>query len=182
MYCDKIADIINLFVCLYDRDIAGHIQCIVYRKIWITSIYFHAKTVCCIGNQYTDGSQTDDSKFFTGNLGSCKCFFCFFCCFGNPLVVFVFLSPLNTAYDITGSKKHCCDHKFFYAVCIGSRCIKYNDSFFCTFVQRNVIYTGSGSRYRHQIIGQFHLMHRSTSNQNRLCLCGIIYHLIIVIQ
>ena len=101
-----------------------------------------------IGNQDTDCTKADHAKLLSLDLTACKCFFRFFCIFGNIAILFVLLYPVDTSKDISGCKQHTGDHQLFYTIGICPWCIKYNDSLLRTFVQWNIIYTGSGTGNR----------------------------------
>ena len=56
--------------------------------------------------------------------------------------------------------------KLFDTICICSRCIKYNNTFFCTHVNRNVVDTCTCTCDNFDILREFHVMHFCTSYQN----------------
>ena len=163
-------------------DTSGKSPCRINRHIRIISIHIHAKVCRCIGNQNSDCSKTDHSKFLSFQLTACKCFLRLFCVFGNIAVFFIFLYPANTANDISGCEQHACQHQFFNSVCVCTRCIKYNNTFFCASLQWNVIHAGSGSCHCFQIFWKFHLMHNSASDQNRICFFRLVYRCIFFCQ
>ena len=68
------------------------------------------------------------------------------------------------------------------AIGVGTGSIKYYDTLFRTFIQRNVVDSGTGSRYCQQVFRQIHLMHGSTANQNALCVIHIIGYFIVCCQ
>ena len=53
---------------------------------------------------------------------------------------------------------------------------------FCTFVQRNVVYTSSGSSYCQQIARKIHLVHVVASENNTVCFCDVFYDCVVVCQ
>ena len=115
-------------------DLSGKLPCGIYRNIWIISVYFHTKINRSVGNHCSDGSQTDDTEFLSFDLAAGKLFFLFFCQFSNIFVIFFLFYPFHTAYDITGCKEHAGDYHFFDTVCVGSRCIEYDDTLLCTIL------------------------------------------------
>ena len=136
--------------------------------------------MCCrICNQNSNCTKTDHTKLFAFQLLSGKCFLGFFCIFGNVPVFFVLLYPVDTADDISRSKKHTGNYQFLYAIRIGSRCVKYNDSLFCTFLKRNIVHTRTGSCNSFQIRCKFHLVHCRTSYQDRICCFWCAYRCIV---
>jgi len=72
--------------------------------------------------------------------------------FGDIFVVFIFADPVDSAVDVSGSQKHSCKHQLFYAVCVSPWGIEYNNALFGTFVERNVVYAGSGAGNCHKTI------------------------------
>ena len=132
MQGDVITLFENIFYVSNMFDLSGKLPCSVYGYIWIVSVYFHAKINSGIGYHGSDGSQTDDTEFLSFDLAAGKLFFLFLCQFSDIFVIFFLFYPFYTAYDITGSKEHTGDHHFFDTVCIGSRCVEYDDTLFCT--------------------------------------------------
>ena len=179
---DKITLAVNLLIGFHKSDVPGHIQRIIHGKIWVASIYFHSKTVCRICHQHTDGSKTDNTKFFTGDLGSGKCLLRLFRCLGDISILFIVFHPLDTTDDIAGSKDHRCYNQLFYTIGISSRCIEYDDSLFRTLLQRNIVDAGAGSRHGGQVIRQLHIVHGGASHQHSLCCIYILHNLIFIIQ
>ena len=96
---------------------------------------------CCICNEYTDCSKTNDTKFLSGNLSSCKILFLLFCSLCNVLIILVCKTPVDATYDVTGCIKHSSKNQFFNTVCICTWCVEYNNTFVCTFIKWNIVYT-----------------------------------------
>ena len=142
---DVIALAVDLIQALAVLDGSGQVPCCINRKIWVIAIYFHAKTACCVCHHGSDGSKTDDTKLFAADLASCELFFLLLGKLANVLFIFLLCNPLDTANDISGCKKHTCKYKLFYAVCICSRCVKYNNTLICTFIQWDIVNTCSCS-------------------------------------
>ena len=165
-------DVIALAVDLIQRfavfDGSGKIPCRINGNKRIVSINFHTKMCCRVCNHGTDRTKANDTKLFTADLTSCKLLFLLFCQFVDVFFVFFMCYPLDTTNDITGSKKHTCKDKFFDTICICSRCIKYNNTFFCTHVNRNVVDTCTCTCDNFDILREFHVMHFCTSYQNRI--------------
>ena len=160
-------NIIHIFDVLYAF---GKFPCRINRNVRIITIYIHTQTFCHVCHLDTDCTKSDDTKLFAHQFASCKFLLFFFCLFCDIFASGFGFCPFHTADDITGSQQHACDHQLFYAVCIGSRCVKYNDTFFCTFIQRNVVDTGTGTCNCIQTIRQFQIMHGSTSYQHCVCI------------
>ena len=99
----------------------------------------------CICHKLADGTKADDTEFLSADLTAGKFLFLFFCRFCDVAVFFVTLHPFDTACDITGCQQHAGKHELFDTVCICTRCIEYDDTFFCAFVQRDIVDSGTGS-------------------------------------
>ena len=139
-----------IYICCM-VDTSGKSPCRINRHIWIVSIYIHAQMCCGIRHKHTDCSQADNSKFLSLQFLSRKCLLRLFGIFGYVSILFIFLHPVDAANDISGCQKHTGNHQFFYSICISSRCIKYNNSLFRTFLKRDIIHTCTGSCDRFQI-------------------------------
>ena len=158
---------------------SGKSPCRIYRHIWIVSIYIHAKMCCSICHKHTDCSKTDNSKFLSLQFLSSKCFFRLFGIFGYVSILFILLHPVDAANDISGCQQHTGDYQFFYSICISSRCIKYNNSLFRTFLKRDIIHTCTGSCDCFQICCKFHFVHCRTSYQDRISRLRCAYRCIV---
>ena len=148
---------------------SGKSPCGIYRNIRIISVNIHSEISCRICNKNTDCAKSDYSELLALDFTSRKSFLSFFGVFCDISIFFILLNPVNTSDDITGCKKKTCNHKFLYPVRICSRCIKYDDSLFCTFFQRDIIYAGSCTADCLQAFVKFHFMHCRTSYQNGVC-------------
>ena len=173
---------IQLFIGLHHRDVTGHVQGMLHRQIWITSIYIHTETVRRICHLYANGSQTDDPKLLSFDLSPGKSLFRLLSRLCYTSVAFVLLAPLDTARNVTGSQQHRSDHKLLYPIGIGSRRIEYDDSLIGTFFQRDIVDTRTRPGDGKQMLWQIHIMHDGTPYQNRLRLRHSICHLIIICQ
>ena len=139
MNCDEITLFVNIFYCQHMFYFCRNIPCCIDRQIRIITKHIHAQCYRRIGNLHTDGSKSDDTKFFSFDFSSCKCFFCFLGSFCNSCIFFIRFYPVDTTRNITACQKHSCDYKLFYTIGIGTRCIEYNDSLICAFLQRNIV-------------------------------------------
>ena len=161
-------------------NISGKLPCRIYGYVRVISIYFHSQMCRCIRHQNSDRSQTDHSYFFSFQLRSCKSFLLLFCDFCDISVFFVLLHPVDTSDNVTGCQKHSCNYEFFHTICIGSGCIEYYDPFLRTTIQRNIVHTCTCSCHNFQVLRQFHLMHRCTSDQNCVCrLCSLCFLIVL---
>ena len=175
---DEITLFINIFYCQHMFYFCRNIPCCIDRQIRIITKHIHAQCYRRIGNLHTDGSKSDDTKFFPFDFSSCKCFFCFFSSFCNSCIFFVLFYPVDTACDITTCKKHTGNHQLFYTVCICTWCIEYDDSLLCAFIQRDIVDTCTCTGYGQQWFGKFHIMHSCTAHQCNFCRIEIICFLI----
>ena len=182
MDCDIIALFIDFIYCCCVMDTSGKSPCRIYGNIWIISINFHSKMCCYIRNKNSDCSKSDHTKFLSGKFCSCKCFFLLLSNLCDISIFLEFLYPLNSTNDISGCKKHSCNHKFFYTIRICSRCIEYNNSFLCTFIKRNIIHSGSCTSDCFQVLSEFHLMHFCTADKNHVSFIRVFCIYIIFIQ
>ena len=165
---DIIAGTVDIFHVLDMMNVTGQIPCRIDRNVRIVSVYFHAKMGCCICYKLTDRAKSDDTELLSADLTAGKFLFLFFCCLCNVAVFFVALHPLNTACNIAGCKQHAGKHQLFDAICIGSRCVEYNDTLLCAVGKRNVVDTGSCSCYGKEALRQLHAVHGCTSDENRI--------------
>ena len=120
---------------------------------------------CRICHTHANSSESDNSQLFTADFTACELLFLFFCSFGNILCNILFFQPLNASDNISGCQQHSRNHHFLYSVGICSRCIKYYNSLFCHFFQRNVVYTGSCSCHCRCFFCHFQIVHICTSHQ-----------------
>ena len=144
-------------------DGAGKIPCSINGDVWVISVYFHSKCGSSVCHHCSDGTKTDDTQFLAHDLASCELFFLFLSEFIDVFLVFLFGNPLDTANDITGCKEHTCKNKFLNTVCIGTRCVKYYDTFLCAVFDRNVIDTCTCTCDYFYALRKFHIMHLCTS-------------------
>ena len=128
----------------------------------------------CVCHFCADGSKTDDTQFLSLYFTACKGLFALFRCLRNLGICGIFLTPCKSSCNISGSQEEPCQNQLLYAVCIGSRSIKYHDSLFGTFIQRDIIHTGSGTAYGQKSFRKLQLMHGGAAHQNRICLCHLI--------
>ena len=167
------SDVITLAVDLIQGfavfDGSGKIPCSINGDKRVISVYFHSQMCGRVCYHGTNGTKSDDTKFLATDLASCKLFLLFFSKFVNVFFIFFMCYPFNTANDITRSKKHTCKNKFFYTVCVGTRCIEYYDTLFCAFVYRNIVDTCTCTSDNFYIFRKFHFVHFGTSNKNGVC-------------
>ena len=156
------------------------VPCGIYWDVWIISVNIHAHMYCSICNKYTDGSQSDNTELLAWNLCSCKVLFLLLGCLCNILIVLVCKTPVDTSNDISWCIKHSGKHKLLNTVCIGSRCVEYNDSLLGTLVKRNIVYSCTCSCHSKHLVTKLHVMHSGTSYKCCICILNIINLFIIV--
>ena len=177
---DIIALAVDFIQALAVLDGSGQVPCCINRKIWVITIYFHSKTACCIGNHGSDCSKTDDTKLFTTDLAACELFFLLLGKFSNVLFIFLLCNPLDAANDISGCKKHTCKYKLFYAVCICSRCVEYNNTFLCILFNRDIVDTCACTCNCTNTLRKLHVVHFCTSYKNSITLiCTLCFFVIV---
>ena len=141
-----------------------------YRDIGVTAVNLHSKPLCGISNKHSYGSKAYYSKFLALYLIACKASFFLFYKLRKPLRFLIILYPVNSSHYITGSKKKACYNKLLNCICIGSRSIEYNYSLLCTFIERDIVNSGTCSGYGKEIVTKFKRLHICTSYKNSICL------------
>ena len=91
----------------------------------------------------------------------------------------MFSAPFDTSDNISGSQEQTRENKLFYTVFICARCIKYNDSFLRTLVERDIVDPGSGSGDGLESSREFCLVERRAADQDSLRILNIIYKFIV---
>ena len=158
--------------------ITVQIPCRIDGNIRVISIHFHTEIFCHISHFNANCAQSDNSKFFIPDFRSRKILFCLFRRFRNIFFILIGKNPFDSAHNISGSKQHTRNNKLFHTIGIRTRRIKYDDSFFRTLIERNIVDTGARPRDCQQIFRQFHIVHRCTSDQNSIRFRNIIRLLI----
>ena len=174
MNCNIIAVSKYLFPALNNGNTSWKIECVLYWKERITSDYFHSKADCCIRNKHSDRSESDNSKLLALYFPSGEFGFGFLHSLANILVILVLINPAVGCDNISWCCNHCRNNKFLNAVSIGTRCIKYYDTLFGTFIKWDVINTGTCSCHSEKAVRQCHIMHSRTSYENYVCLVKIL--------
>ena len=149
------------------------------RNKRVIAVYFHAKRCSCVCNLCADGAQSDNTKLFAADLMTGKFLFRLLHIFGDIFIVLLLLAPVDAADYVSGSQQHASQHQLFDTVCIGARCIEYDNTSLRTLVKRNVVDARSGTCNGTQSLRKFQIMHGSTADQNALCLRQVVSHLII---
>ena len=165
-------DVITVAVNLVDvsdvTNAAGKTPCCLNGDERIVTEDFHTEVYSCICNHNTDGTETDDTQFFSINLIAGELLLLFLHLFSQIFCALLLFKPLNSAYDVAGRKKHTCYDKLLDTVCIGTRCIEYNNSLFRAFIERDVVYACTCAGDRDESIRQFHVLHIGTSDENSI--------------
>ena len=161
---------VNLVQTLTVLDRTGKIPCCIDGNIRVISVNFHSKSSCCICNHTSNSAKTNDTKLFAHDLTACKLFLLLLSKLVDVFLVFLSLHPLDTPYNITGSKKHSGKDQLLHTVCVGTRSVEYNHTLFCTFLYRNIVYTGTGTGNHSHALRQLHIMHFGTSYENCLAI------------
>ena len=177
---DVIALAVDLIQALAVLDGSGKIPCRINGDIRIISINFHSKSRSSVCYHCPDGSQTDNSQLFTHDLASCELFLLFLSKLADIFLIFFFGNPFNTTYDITGCQEHSCQNQFLYAIGIGTWCVEYNNSLFCTVHNRDVIDTCTCTGNGFHSFRKFHIVHFRTSYQDCICFVQCFCFLIIL--
>ena len=181
MNCNIITLFINFICCFRVMNIARQSPCRINRNIWIISINFHSKMNGCICHKNTYRAKTYNAKFFPFKFCSCEYFFLFLCDLCNIAILFVFLNPVDSSDNISCCQKHSRNHKFFYAVCVCSRRIEYNNPFFGTAFKRYIIHTCARTGDHFQVFIKLHLVHLCASHKNSVCsFCSLHIHIIFI--
>ena len=177
---DVIALAVDLIQALAVLDGSGQVPCRINRKIWVIAIYFHAKTACCVCHHGSNGSKTDDTKLFAADLASCELFFLLLGKLADVLFIFLLCNPLDTSYDISGCKEHTCKYQLFYAVCVSSRRVEYNNTLLCILLNRNIIDACTCTCNCANALRQLHVVHFCTSYKDCITLVsGLCFFIII---
>ena len=141
-----------------------------YGNIRVTAVNFHSKPFCGICHKHTYGTQSDYTEFLALYLISCKITLFLFYKLGKTFCSFICLYPVYSTNYITSCKQKSCYYKLLNRIGIGSRCIKYHNSLFCTFIKRNIVYSRTCSGYCKKITAKVQRLHIRTSYKNCVCL------------
>ena len=82
----------------------------------------------CIRDLHADGAQSDNTKLFAADLMTGKFLFRLLHIFGDIFIVLLLLAPVDAADYVSGSQQHASQHQLFDTVCIGARCIEYDNT------------------------------------------------------
>ena len=176
---DVIALFVERFHLLHHLYGAGQAKRAAHRQVRIISDHVHSKRISRIGNFNSDRAKSDDAERLASDLRSGKLFFALFHGHGNVLVVLMFPDPCDAAVNIPGSEQHTRQYQFLHTVRVGTRGIEDHDSFFRTFVERNVVYARACPGDRFQSVRQFHFMHGCAPHQDALGFAGILCYFIV---
>ena len=91
----------------------------------------------------------------------------------------MFSAPLDTSDNISGSQEQTRENKLLYTVLICARCIKYNDAFLRTLVERDIVDPGSGSGDSLESFRKLCLAERRAADQDSFRVLNIIYKFIV---
>ena len=171
---NDVAVPIDLVDIRHVRDLAGKTPGVLNVYIRVKAVNVHAKIYCRICNTHANGTKTDDAELLAIQLGSCKLLLLLLHLRGDVRIVPVGTNPVNAFNDITGCKKHSCNHKLLHAVCIGAGSIEYDNSLLGAAIQRNVVDPGTCSCDGKQIVREFHVMHLGTADENSGSLLDLI--------
>ena len=177
---DVIALLINIIEIGHMLYKGRKLPCAVYGNKRIVAVNLHAEIGSRIGHAGADGAETDDTETLAHDLTAGKILLALLHILADILVVLVFLYPLDSAVDIAGCHEHTGKNQFLYAVGICAGRVEYHDSLFGTFIQGNVVDTGSGSGDGFQPFGQLHLMHIGAADKNRIRIRQIFCNRIII--
>ena len=183
---DMDRDIIALLVKLIDRigmmDTSGELPCRFNRKIRVISVHIHSEVCRCIGDKDTDRAETYHAKLFALELSTCEGFLFLLCDLRDISVFFMLLYPVDAADDITRRKEHSRDDELFYAVCISAWCIEDDNAFFRTSVERDIVYSCSGTGNCFQVRPELHIMHLCAAHKYDICFPGLVCLYIVFVQ
>ena len=166
MDSDVVALAVDLIQGFAVFDGSGKVPCCIDGDERVISVNFHSQMCCRVCNHGSDRTKTDDTKLLTADLTSCKLFFLFLSQFVDVFFVFFVCYPLNTTNDITGSKEHSCKDKLLNTICVCTWCVEYYDTFFCAYINRDVVDTCTCTSDDFDIFRKFHVMHLGTSYQD----------------
>ena len=113
---------------------------------------FHTKLNSSVSYCYTDGTKSDNTELLAVDLITGVLLLLLLSLSGDLCISGILSQPVNTAYDISGSKQHTCYNQLFYTVCISSGSIKYHNSVLSILIYGDVVNSGTCSGYCKKVL------------------------------
>ena len=167
---DEITVLIDLCYILYVMNISGQIPCCAKAQVRIRTIYFHTEMNCCVSNQLSDSSETDNTKLLTREFGTTKLLLRLLHVLGDIRICCVIPGPFHTTYDITAGNEHSCEDHFFYTIRISSGSVEYNNTLVSILVEGNIVNTRTCTCNTYSLRIQLDLMHLRRTNNDCICI------------
>ena len=177
---DIIAHIIDVLDADHMVDAAGQMPRGVNRDIGVVAVDLHTQIDRCVGDLYADGAQSDDAELFALQLRTGKSLLLFLGDLCDVLVVPVGAHPVDTFHDVTGGQEHTGKDKLLDAVSVGTGSIEHDDTLLRALVNRDIVDTCARAGDRKGLVGEFHSVHGSTSDQNSVCLLYVVGELVLI--
>ena len=151
----------------------------IYGDKRVIPVNFHSESSGSVRNLTADRTKTDDAELLALDLVSCKGLFALLHLLRNVLFPGMFPAPPDTTDNVSGCQEQACENKLLYTVLICARCIEYDDAFLRTFVERDIVDSGSGSGDGLESSREFCLVERRAADQDSFRVLNIIYKFIV---
>ena len=145
----------------------------------VIPVNFHSESRGSVCDLTADRTETDDAELLALDLVSCKGLFALLHLLRNVLFPGMFPAPPDTTDNVSGCQEQACENKLLYTVLICARCIEYDDAFLRTFVERDIVDSGSGSGNGLESGREFCLVERRAADQDSFRVLNIIYKFIV---
>ena len=179
MYRNEIGVLVNFVTSSNDLDLRAELSLCCVGEERIATDNLHAESKCCVSERSADSTETDDTERLAKDLCSCELRLVLLNRLVDSFVSLVVLNPADTAYDITGCKKHSCDSELLNCIGIGTGCIENDDAFVSCAVKRDVVNACAGTCDSLKALREFHLMHRCASDKSNVCIVKILNYCIV---
>ena len=155
----------------------AQIPCGIHAQIGVVAVHFHAQIQRIVGHLGTDRAQADHAQHLAADLGPHKLLFAFFHAFGHVVTALQALAPLRGLGQIAAAGDQAAQHQLGHGIGVGTGGVEHHNALFAAFIQRDIIYTGTGAGNGLQVFAQLHLVHIGTAHQNAVRIGAFHQHL-----